>query len=146
MRNHVLRVLTRLPGVSAGLVKLAWIPDARYGEGFFAAGHRAAGWQIPQPWVSDGAGATVRLDDLLDRQWAVVYTGAPPDGAHAWTQLGVRTLRVNEPALSRWLQGRKAAAVVLRPDGFIYAAAESGQLLPPPPAGYSLATKAGVSA
>jgi 3-(3-hydroxy-phenyl)propionate hydroxylase len=29
---------------------------------------------------------------------------------------------------------------VLRPDGFIYAAAESGQPLPPPPAGYTFAT------
>jgi 3-(3-hydroxy-phenyl)propionate hydroxylase len=27
---------------------------------------------------------------------------------------------------------------VLRPDGFIYAAAKSGQPLPPPPTGYSL--------
>jgi 3-(3-hydroxy-phenyl)propionate hydroxylase len=149
MRNHVVRALTRVPGVIDLLQKLLWIPDARYAEGFFAAGkHDAVGWQIPQPWVTDPAGGTVRLDGLLDRQWAILHTGAPPAGAHTWTQLGVRTLRIGEPTLNHWLQSKKAAAVVLRPDGFIYAAAESGQLLPPPPAGYSLAapTKTGVSA
>jgi 3-(3-hydroxy-phenyl)propionate hydroxylase len=149
MRNHVVRALTRVPGVIDLLQKLLWIPDARYAEGFFAAGkHDAVGWQIPQPWVTDPAGGTVRLDGLLDRQWAILHTGAPPAGAHTWTQLGVRTLRISEPTLNHWLQSKKAAAVVLRPDGFIYAAAESGQLLPPPPAGYSLAapTKTGVSA
>jgi 3-(3-hydroxy-phenyl)propionate hydroxylase len=148
VRNHVLRAVTRLPGVTAGLLKLTWIPDARYREGFFAAGHRAAGWQIPQPWVTDVAGETARLDDVLDRQWAILHSGAPPAGAHAWTELGVRAIRINEPALNRWLQRKKAFAVVVRPDGFIYAAAESGQLLPPPPAGYSLAapTKTGATA
>ena len=68
MRNHVFRALTRVPGVNAGLLKLTWIPDARYEEGFFAAdSHPAVGWQIPQPWVTDDTGATVRLDDLLGR-------------------------------------------------------------------------------
>ncbi len=77
-----------------------------------------------------------------------MHTGAPPAGAQAWTALGVKTIRINEPSLSRWLQHKKATSVVVRPDGFIYAAAESGQLLPPPPAGYSLAvpTKTGVTA
>jgi 3-(3-hydroxy-phenyl)propionate hydroxylase len=149
LRNHMLRALTRVPGVNALLLQLTWIPDARYAKGFFAAGkHDAVGWQIPQPWVTDPAGGTVRLDDLLDHQWAILHTGAPPAGAHAWTQLGVRTLQISEPTLNRWLQRKKAAAVVLRPDGFIYAAAESGQLLPAPPAGYALAipTKTGVTA
>ncbi len=54
MRNHVFRALTRVPGVNAGLLKMTWIPDARYEEGFFAAeSHPAVGWQIPQPWVTD---------------------------------------------------------------------------------------------
>ncbi|MBV8293158.1 MAG: FAD-dependent monooxygenase, partial [Mycobacterium sp.] len=63
-RNHVLRTLTRVPGADDRLQKITWIPDARYREGFFAAGgHRAVGWQIPQPWVKDANGARVRLDD-----------------------------------------------------------------------------------
>ena len=121
--------------MNAGLLKMTWIPDARYEEGFFAAeSHPAVGLQIPQPWVTDALGATVRLDDVLDWRWAIVHTGASPAGAHAWTELGVRTIRINEPSLARWLQRKKAASVVVRPDGFIYAAAESGQPLPAPPA------------
>jgi 3-(3-hydroxy-phenyl)propionate hydroxylase len=55
-------------------------------------------------------------------------------GVHAWTEMRVPTIRIGEPELVRWLQRKKAAAVVVRPDGFIYAAAESGQPLPAPPA------------
>jgi 3-(3-hydroxy-phenyl)propionate hydroxylase len=134
-RIHVFRVLTRLPGVDAALVKMTWIPDARYDEGFFAAGdHRAVGWQIPQPWVMDTSGATVRLDDVLGGQWTILHIGAPPAGVQAWTELGVPTIRITEPTLIGWLQRKKAAAVVVRPDGFIYAASQSGQPLPAPPA------------
>jgi 3-(3-hydroxy-phenyl)propionate hydroxylase len=143
-RNHVLRTLTRLPGLDARLQKITWIPDARYVDGFFAAGgHRAVGWQIPQPWVTDTDGARVRLDDLLGGQWTVLHAGEAPAGAHSWTAAAVPTLRINEPTLVDWLRRKKAAAVVLRPDGFIYAAAKSGQPLPPPPVGcrFSPATR-----
>jgi 3-(3-hydroxy-phenyl)propionate hydroxylase len=138
MRNHVLRALTRLPSVAAGLEKLTWVPDARYEEGFFAAGrHRAIGWQIPQPWVTDANGATVRLDDVLGWQWTIVHIGAQPAGGQAWTELGVPAIRISEPTLVRWLQRMKASAVVVRPDGFIYAATKPGQILAPPPAGFT---------
>jgi 3-(3-hydroxy-phenyl)propionate hydroxylase len=43
-------------------------------------------------------------------------------------------MNVTEPTLVGWLQRKKAAAVLLRPDGFIYAATESGEPLPAPPA------------
>ena len=36
-----------------------------------------------------------------------------------------------------WLAGKKATAVVIRPDGFIYAAAGSGRPLPGPPASFT---------
>jgi 3-(3-hydroxy-phenyl)propionate hydroxylase len=149
LRNHVLRTLTRLPGIDARVQRLTWIPDARYREGFFAAGsHRAVGWQIPQPWVTDANDARVRLDDVLGGQWAIVHIGPPPDGTRAWAELGVPTIQVGEPELIGWLRQKKATAAVLRPDGFIYAATESGQHLPPPPAGYifSTATKTGATA
>src|SRR6201998_3787860 len=43
-RNHVIRTLTRVPGVDELLQKITWIPNARYRDGFFAAGgHRAVG-------------------------------------------------------------------------------------------------------
>lgn len=137
-RNHVIRALMRLPSLDSRLQKITWIPDARYADGFFAArGHRAAGWQIPQPWVTAADGARLRLDDVLGGQWAVLHTGESPAGADAWTAVGVPTLRINEPTLVDWLRRKNAAAVVLRPDGFIYAAAKSGQPLPPPPIGCS---------
>jgi 3-(3-hydroxy-phenyl)propionate hydroxylase len=144
-RNHLLRNLTRLPGANATLLKMSWIPDARYTEGFLAAGtHRAVGWQIPQPWVADDTGAIVRLDDIVGGRWAILHTGVLPTGAEAWTAIGVKTLRISEPSLGRWLRRKKAAAVVLRPDGFIYAAAESGAPLPAPPA--ITPTRTGVAA
>jgi 3-(3-hydroxy-phenyl)propionate hydroxylase len=149
LRNHAGRALTGL-GVMPWLQKYMWIPAARYSDGFLSAGHRAAGWQIPQPWVLDSGGETVRLDAVLGNRWALLYAGEPPTGVHAWTERGVPALRLCGPesplrsgtirdiggTLVNWLQGKGAAAVVLRPDGFIYAAAESGEALPPPPAGY----------
>ncbi|CAM2794388.1 FAD-binding monooxygenase [Mycobacterium intermedium] len=165
LRNRVGRGLMRLPAATRWLQKFMWVPEARYRDGFLVTGHRAAGWQIPQPWVADPAGTRVRLDDVLAQRWTLLYTGAPPTGAQAWTELGVPAIRVVGPqeptapadirdfsgSLSRWLRRKKAAAVVMRPDGFIYAAAESGQPLPPPPAGYlgvgvSPTTKIGVTA
>ena len=134
IRNHAFRALLRVPGMKAGLLKMTWIPDARYKDGFFVGGTRAVGWQIPQPWVTDDSGAAVRLDDVLAGQWMLIHTGVPPAGAHAWTELGIPMVQISEPPFTRWLRRRKAVAVVVRPDGFIYAAAELGGLLPAPPA------------
>jgi 3-(3-hydroxy-phenyl)propionate hydroxylase len=119
--------------VDAGLQKLTWIPDARYEDGFFVGRGGAVGWQIPQPWVTDDTGTRIRLDDVLDGQWAVLHTGAPPAGTKAWTQVGAMVILNTDPTLSHWLHRKKAAAVVVRPDGFIYAAAELGGALPTPP-------------
>jgi 3-(3-hydroxy-phenyl)propionate hydroxylase len=152
IRNHALRALSRLPGSLTAYQKLLWIPDARYEEGFFAEGGRGAvGWQIPQPWVVDTGGAKVRLDDVVGGQWTILHTGTPPAGTQAWANLGVPvtrltgsnavsgtdTIRDIDGTLIRWLQRKNAAAVVLRPDRFIYAAADSGKPLPPPPSGFT---------
>ncbi len=150
VRNHSVRALTSLPGVAYLFQKLLWIPDARFRDGFLAGGrHGAVGWQIPQPWITDATGTTMRLDDVLGGRWAILHTGAAPAGTEAWTVLGVPTIRISEPTLLRWLHRKKSAAVVVRPDGFIYAAAESGRRLPAPPAGLtgntvSIPTKTGV--
>jgi 3-(3-hydroxy-phenyl)propionate hydroxylase len=48
-------------------------------------------------------------------------------------------IRDRDGTLIRWLSDRKAAAVVVRPDGFVYAAAEFGQPLPAPPEGFRAA-------
>ena len=140
VRNHAMRALNRIPGAEAAAQKRMWVPDPHYPVGFLDDGRRrAVGWQIPQPWVTDERGARVRLDDLLGGRWSLLYTGAVPDGAQAWTALGVPAVRVDEPSLLHWLHRKKSAAVVLRPDGFIYAAAKPGQALPAPPTGFTLA-------
>ncbi|BBZ43437.1 3-(3-hydroxy-phenyl)propionate/3-hydroxycinnamic acid hydroxylase [Mycobacterium parmense] len=147
LRNHLLRNVTRIPGVLAAGQKLIWIPEARYRAGFFAAeGHPAVGWQLPQPWVTDPGGGRVRLDDALGGGWAVLHLGAAPHGADRWQRLGATSLAVtggrpragavrdDDGSLTRWLRGKKAAAVVVRPDGFVFAAARAGGPLPAPPA------------
>ncbi len=149
LRNHLLRAVTRLPGVLAGLQKLVWIPDARYPSGFFATNAGAVGWQLPQPWVTGATGERLRLDDVIGGRWAVLHFGAAPAGADQWERLGALSVAVtgrgcqppagtvcdDDGALTRWLRGKKAAAVVVRPDGFIFAAAASGCPLPAPPEG-----------
>ena len=152
LRNHLLRAMTRVPGGLAAGQRLIWIPAARYPAGFFATdAHGAVGWQLPQPWVIDAEGEKSRLDDVIGGRWAVLYFGAAPAGAERWERLGARLLAVtgrecqpaagavrdDDGALTRWLRGKKAAAVVLRPDGFVFAAAASGRPLPPPPAGFT---------
>ena len=144
LRNHGLRALLRLPGASAVVLKLSWIPDARYEAGFFAKGGSAVGWQIPQPWVFDDAGATVRLDDFLGGQWAVLHIGTPPAGTQAWAASGARAIKITEPTLVHWMRRKKAETVVVRPDGFVYAASQSGQTLPAPP--FATSTRTGVPA
>jgi len=147
-------MLMRMPGLARRMQKLMWIPLPRYRDGFLATGHRAAGWQIPQPRVTNADGATIRLDDVLRNRWTLLHTGDVPSGWGAWQELGVPALRVSGPGsdphanaicdaegtLLPWLKQKGATAVVLRPDGFIYAAAESGKPLSPPPAGFSSRT------
>lgn len=149
VRNRLLRNILRVPAVSAGLDKFTWLPAARYRRGFLSSvRHRAVGWQIPQPWVTNADGASVRFDEVLGGQWAIVHIGAAPQGSQSWAKLGVPTIPIVEPTLVRWLRRRKATAGVLRPDGFIYAAAKSGQPLPPPPVGctFSASTRTDATA
>ena len=149
VRNHVVRAATKLPGALELLQKVFWIPVARYRAGYFVPG-TAAGWQIPQPWVTDQTGAPVRLDDLHAGRWTLLHVGdALPRGASDWTAAGVPTIRVcgpgegppegavidNSSVLIEWLRAKKVVAVIVRPDGFVYAAGDSTHSLPVVPAG-----------
>ena len=61
-----------------------WIPDARYRDGLVANnGNGAVGWLIPQPWVIDEKGDSVRLDDVVGGRWTVLHTG-PASDFWAW--------------------------------------------------------------
>lgn len=137
LRNNLLRSLSHLPGLVQRGQSLWWIPAARYRRGFLRPGHPAVGWQLPQPWIRGDAGTMVRFDDVLGNDWAVLHLGAEPTATQAWAQRGARVIKVHDQTLTAWLRSRKAQAVVLRPDGFVYAAARSGAALPPPPAGLS---------
>ena len=150
LRNHLLRTLTRLPGVLASGQKLIWIPDARYRAGFSAARtHDAVGWQLPQPWITDAQGRKLRLDDVIGGRWTILYFGVAPAGADRWRRLGAQALAVtrrgpaadaigdSDGVLTDWLRAKKATAVVVRPDGFIYAAIDGGHRLPAPPPGFT---------
>lgn len=151
VRNHVFRTASRLPYFLAWLRDHRWLPDAHYREGFVADnGNRAAGWLLPQPWVVDEKGDTVRLDDIVGGRWTVLHVGSPSDFP-AWRSAGVPILRVapagaapqpdslvdSAGSLTTWLAKKGASAVVVRPDGFVYAGGNDKQPLPAPPFGFT---------
>ena len=112
-------------------------------------GNDATGWLLPQPWVTDGNGERVRLDDVIGRGWAILHTG-PDQPWQSWRAAGVPVIAIAPPgsapspgrvvdtddALIRWLQSKKASVVAVRPDGFVYAAG-GRHPLPAPPAGFT---------
>ena len=149
MRNHLFRTAGKVPGFTTWLRKTRWLPPARYHAGLLAKnGNSAAGWLIPQPWVVDEKGDRVRLDDVIGRRWTVLHTGAEAT-VQSWRSAGVPIIRLapagstpdadqivdHDGALTRWLHGKKASVIAVRPDGFVYAGADDAQPLPPPPAG-----------
>ena len=151
VRNHAMRGLARIPRAARMFHGRFWIPEARYRDGFFAgSAHPAVGRHIPQPWVVDEHGARRRLDDVIGQGWAVLHTGVTPAPVNAWS--GVPRFEVtgqgSEPApgrivdtdgsLTDWLRGKRARAVVIRPDKFVYAAADKGSPLSGPPAVWTL--------
>ena len=149
-RNHIFRTASKVPGFSTWLRQNRWLPDAHYPKGLLAHnGNRAVGWLIPQPWVIDEKGDAVRLDDVIGGRWVVAHLGPESDG-QAWRAAGVPVLKILVPGskpntdsvvdadgmLTRWLDQKGASMVVVRPDGFVYAAAAEGQPLPAPPTGF----------
>ena len=108
-------------------------------------GNGAVGWLIPQPWVVDEKGDTVRFDDVIGGRWTVLHIG-PAAPWQAWRSAGVPIIRIAPPGsapapdcifdqdgtLTRWLGKKKASVVAVRPDGFVYAGG-GDQPLPPPP-------------
>jgi 3-(3-hydroxy-phenyl)propionate hydroxylase len=98
--------------------------------------------------VLDEHGTRTRLDDVLGPDWAVLHTGEV--SPQSWRSAGVPVIRISpagsapangsvvdcDGALHRWLTAKRASAVAVRPDKFVYAAAASGRPLPEPPAGF----------
>ncbi|MBB3606184.1 3-(3-hydroxy-phenyl)propionate hydroxylase [Mycolicibacterium sp. BK556] len=151
VRNRFFRLATKIPAFTTWLRDHRWLPDARYAAGLLAHnGNPAAGWLIPQPWVTDEKGEHVRFDDVIGGRWAVLHTGAERPW-HEWRSAGVSAYRIvpsggspgadrivdRDGTLTAWMDRKKATVVVVRPDGFIYAAASDGQPLPLPPTGFT---------
>lgn len=149
LRNHVLRTASKVPYFTTWLREHRWLPDARYRAGLQAHDSGpATGWLIPQPWVIDENGKSVRLDDVIGGRWTILHTGRV---AHcpAWRSARVPVIRIapagsaaaadcvvdTHGTLVRWLENKKATVVAVRPDGFIYGAG-GDRPLPPPPAGF----------
>ncbi|MHA6739139.1 bifunctional 3-(3-hydroxy-phenyl)propionate/3-hydroxycinnamic acid hydroxylase [Rhodococcus erythropolis] len=157
-RNHGLRTLTKIPAVANWLRDSRWIPAAYYPEGFFApkphTGIRArfdtsaVGHQIPQPWVLDEKGERERLDDVLAGQWALLSL-SPVKKTGLWSSTGVRRLHLQvagsdaaegavvdtDNSLVNWMRAKASTSIVVRPDGFVYAAEGPKTALGQPPRG-----------
>ncbi|CAM3987310.1 bifunctional 3-(3-hydroxy-phenyl)propionate/3-hydroxycinnamic acid hydroxylase [Smaragdicoccus niigatensis] len=154
LRNPALRVLNSLPHLGNTFRAGLWVPEAHYPAGYFTTKRRGAtGWKVIQPWVLDIDGNRQRLDDVLHQEWTVLYIDRA-DGIAAWAAAGVNVVEVAksgsapavdrvvdvENALTLWMKSKGVTAIALRPDGFVYAATESGRTLPPPPMGLTLRT------
>ncbi|MEU6765711.1 bifunctional 3-(3-hydroxy-phenyl)propionate/3-hydroxycinnamic acid hydroxylase [Streptomyces sp. NPDC046853] len=155
VRDRTLRVLDRVPGFANWMQDSRWIPVARYDAGLQATPRaKATGHQIPQPRVLDLSGNRVRLDDALAGRWLLLHarTATPQP---AWDRLGVPSITLT-PAGSRpaegtlvdtddvllaWMGEHRASTLALRPDAYVYAAATTG-LLPPPPRDFAPRTAA----
>jgi len=93
--------------------------------GCLLAGSPAAGSLFPQPWAGD-----LRLDDVLgEGGWLIVREASPAIAP------GVRTVSLADAplapfrsALSDWLTGLGADAVLVRPDRYVFGTGEAAAL------------------
>ncbi len=98
-------------------------PAPALGPGLHLAGTPAAGTLFPQPWSPEGEPAA-RLDDILgEGAWLITRTPhtapilAPGLVAH---DLASRSLEPFRAALESWLAERGVAAVLVRPDRYVF--------------------------
>ena len=151
-RNHFFRSASKVPGFTTWLRQHRWLPDARYHKGLVArqrqrrrrladpaaVGRRREGRRRPprrrrrRPL---GGRASRTRDVRSPGQWRaagvpvvkLLVPGSKPSADSVVDADGV---------LTRWLDKKGATVVVVRPDGFVYAAAKQDQPLPAPPAGF----------
>jgi 3-(3-hydroxy-phenyl)propionate hydroxylase len=153
IRDPLVRAAMRIPSIGGFVRSGAWFPDARVTGGLLERRPRsrndAVGWQVPQPLVVGAHGESLLLDDALPAGWVVVVrAGAPaPEGIRGWRAAGVPVVELLPPGasprpraivdthgvLTAWLAARRATAVALRPDRYVYAAAGGDRALGAPP-------------
>lgn len=155
LRNPAFRFGDKLPLLGTYMREFGWFPKSHFGRGFRSRiTHAALGWQIPQPWVLNETGRRERLDDVTGNQWALLHVGQS-HAFHDWTEAGVAAFELKpagssaapqrvvdlDGSLLVWMKAKGATAVVVRPDGYVYAAVGAGKKLPPPPAELRVATR-----
>ena len=145
VRNLALRTADTIPGMADRLQDANWIPAARHRHGLIARPRtRASGAMLPQVHVRTSDGTRRLLDDALPKGWVLLTTGQSTPQPH-WSTVERFTVAAAEDqptpgtivdeqgTLLHWLDERRVTDVVVRPDGYVYAAARSGRRLPDPP-------------
>ena len=150
LRDPLFRLAMCTPLVGDHLRSGRWMPAVTYNDGLLEPGRRikVVGSTVPQPWVQDSDGHRVLLDDAFEQEWAVLHsTAVDPAALAPWQRAGVRTIEVlpagsapragavvdADAALLPWLRRARTDAVVVRPDGIVYAARPSDGVLAAPP-------------
>lgn len=150
-RDTMFRLLDRIPRVRRFFRGFEFKPGPCVERGVIAGGRRrrggAAGGYFPQPRVLTPAGFRARLDELLGPGFAVVGLDCDPRAlvgdAAPWSRLGARFVRIlsketslkmtdecvydaidESGALQAWFERYGAALAVVRPDRFVYGAAD----------------------
>lgn len=144
------RLRADLQSGRAVTVRQRFIPDLT--SGLIAPDDRLAGKLFVQPRVRAADGAVRRLDDLLKPEFVIVAATPEPlawlsePSLAGWQRLGgervviaasgepsdrggVLTVVENDNLFGGWMRQNAVAAVVVRPDRYVYGAAENaGQL------------------
>ena len=97
-----------------------------YRAGIVAADSAGGGERFVQPWVQRD-GKSVLLDDKTGQGWRLFVTDAVFMDAVRLGSLEVSVIRISEVAddgtLARWLETRRAQAVLVRPDAYVFGTA-----------------------
>ncbi|MGQ0683969.1 bifunctional 3-(3-hydroxy-phenyl)propionate/3-hydroxycinnamic acid hydroxylase MhpA [Bradyrhizobium sp.] len=144
------RLRADLKSGKAVTVRQRFIPDLV--SGLIAPDARLAGRLFVQPHVRGPDGAVRRLDDLLKPEFAIVSATPEPMGwmsdvSHAgWQQIGgecvviatsgepsdrggILTVVEGESLFADWMRQSAVAAVIVRPDRYVYGGAENAAQL-----------------
>lgn len=140
------RLRADLKSGKAETIRQKFIPDLV--SGLIARDAKLAGRLFVQPHVRAPDGGVCRLDDLLKSEFAIVTAAAEPmawlsDASRAgWQRLsgeriiitasgestdakGILTVVERDGLFADWMRQNAAAAVIVRPDRYVFAAADS---------------------
>ena len=144
------RLRAELKSGEAVTVRQRFIPDLT--SGLIAQDAKLAGRLFVQPWVRAPDGAVRRLDDLFAPEFAIVATTPEPSSwlsdisLTGWRRIGgeqvvittsgapssfqaVLTVVETENLFTDWMRQNAVATVIVRPDRYVYGAAENARQL-----------------